>query len=572
MKKSILRSAALAAVGGLLVAAVAPLSAFAATAPAYDTTTDAPVHLLLGSDLSNMTSGTQIDWNTLDGVNLSPNASPADLGDYSWGSFAPVSGATSWIGFLSLPGQERTPMSWKQWGDFVGIGTGVLIPTVYPGYLGNGAPAATKAAGGTYSMGIAYTDGTAQASAHVIKAYYTTINVDPGTGTWTFSALPSVCTVTTVDHTTTTALAANPTTGDVGTTTTLTATVSSDITVPGNVEFYAGSTKVSTVALASGSATKSVTIASQGDNTYSAKFVENTVVGQCVNNAQTNDHFVGSTSSNLVVTGTIPAVQLPPNGPSENALNSATAHGATASYSSPKATLTVDGANNGTTVNVFAYSAPLYLGQLTVTNGSIMVDVSQLPAGDHKIAIVDPTTGDVLAWASFTKTDAAAQPSFQKQINADVANGTTPADGEFSLTNLSGTTVNLTNPALVNGASVVSGQLGSFKVTDLRQVSKPGWTLKTDVAQFVKGSDTIANSALGIAPQIVAQAGTGATAPTLGTAQVSGSASYPWNFATLAAGNFSGVSTYDAALVFTAPAGSPAGTYTSTLTLTLVSN
>ena len=41
--------------------------------------------------------------------------------------------------------------------------------------------------------------------------------------------------------------------------------------------------------------------------------------------------------------------------------------------------------------------------------------------------------------------------------------------------------------------------------------------------------------------------------------------------AVLAAGGFSGVNTYNADLVFTAPAGSPAGTYTSTLTLTLIS-
>ncbi len=90
--------------------------------------------------------------------------------------------------------------------------------------------------------------------------------------------------------------------------------------------------------------------------------------------------------------------------------------------------------------------------------------------------------------------------------------------------------------------------------------------------RFAKGTDTIAASALGIDPKIVSQAGTGATAPTLGAATTSGSASYPWNFATLAASKFSGVSTYNADLVFTAPAGKPAGTYTSTLTLTLISN
>ena len=63
--------------------------------------------------------------------------------------------------------------------------------------------------------------------------------------------------------------------------------------------------------------------------------------------------------------------------------------------------------------------------------------------------------------------------------------------------NLSGSTVNLTNPAVVNGKSVVSGTLGSFKVTDLRQVSKPGWNLQTSVTDFTKGTDTIAASALG---------------------------------------------------------------------------
>jgi len=32
-------------------------------------------------------------------------------------------------------------------------------------------------------MGIAYTDSAVAASTHVLKAYYTTVNIDAGTGT-----------------------------------------------------------------------------------------------------------------------------------------------------------------------------------------------------------------------------------------------------------------------------------------------------------------------------------------------------------------------------------------------------
>ncbi|HEY3339300.1 MAG TPA: Ig-like domain-containing protein [Propionicimonas sp.] len=562
MKKSVFRFAAVGAVAAL-IASIAPLSAQAATTPAYDTTTNGPVYLVNGTSYAQVTAGTQIDWNTAEGIVLSATPVPADLGDYSWAAFpAPTGTAVQYTSFLSPVGSERTPSAWKEWGDFSAINGGASLPSVWPGNFGFGTPAAVKAAGGTYSMGIAYTDSAIVASTNVVKAYYTTINVDAGTGTWTFAS-PPVAVVTT-DVPTTTTLAALPTSVEAGQSTVLTATVSASKTVTGNVQFFEGAVQIGSGALASGTATKTVTVGTAGSHTYSAKFVENTVG---------TDKFLASTSGDVTVTATVAAVALPPNAPTESALNTNTAQGATASYDAVthKATLTVDAGNNGKTVNAFVYSTPTYLGQLTVTGGTITVDVSTLALGVHKLAIVDPTSGDVLAWASFTKSDAAIVPTITKTINADVA-GQTLADGEFSLTNLSGDTVNLTSPALVNGASVVSGQLGSFKVTDLRQASTPGWTLKTDVAQFAKGTDTIAASALGIAPVVVSQAGTGATAPTLGAAQVSGSASYPWNFATLAASKFSGVSTYNADLVFTAPASSPAGTYTSTLTLTLISN
>jgi hypothetical protein len=416
------------------------------------------------------------------------------------------------------------------------------------------------AAGGSYWYGIAY---TTNAGVTTIGAVYREINITAGTGAYTVGAVEVEAAAAT-DVATTTTLAADKASVELGGSVTLTATVAASGKTPsGNVEFYKGATKLATRALSAGAASYAVTPGTTGTQTYSAKFVENTV---------DTDKFLASTSSDLSIDVTEADAPLPPNAPTESALNVNTANGATASYdeATHKATLNVDAVNNGAVVNLFAYSTPTFLGQVTVTDGKVSGDVSVLATGTHKLAITDPDNGDVIAWASFDKTDAATKPSISKTINAEAAT-VAPSDGEFSLTNLSGDTVNLTNPAIVDGKSVVSGTLGSFKVTDLRQVSKPGWKLQTTVTDFTKGTDTIAASALGIDPKSVGQAGTGATAPTLGDEQISGSASYPWDFATLAAGSYSGASTYDADLTFTAPAGKPAGTYTSTLTLTLIS-
>jgi hypothetical protein len=562
MKKHLLRLAAGVGIAGLF-ATMAPLSAFAAATPTYDPTTDAPIYLVNMTTGEEYTAGTQMAWNVADGVFLSGIPMSQFAGDEEALRLpAPTNGAVTVQQFISPVGSERTRASWKSWATTSSTlgGVGSLEASVWPGYLGAGDPNGVKTAGGTYSMGIAYLKNSDQT---VVSAYYTTINVDAGTGTWTFATKPADVIVT--DVPTTTTVSATPTSVEAGQTTTLTANVAATgKTVTGNVEFFEGTTSLGTVGLSSGSASKIVTVGTPGTHTYSAKFVENTVG---------TDKFLASASADVTVTGTVPAVPVPPNAAGEEALNVNSKHGATATYdeATHKATLNVDAVNEGKTVNVIAYSTPKFLGQLVVTGGKVTVDVSTLAAGTHKLSIADPNTGDVLAWADFIKSDAAISPSFSKTIDADVA-ALAPSDGEFSLINTSGASVHLTNPVIVGGQSVVSGELGTFKVTDLRQVSKPGWKLSTNVADFTKGTDTIAKSALGIAPKVVSQAGSGATAPTLGTALVSGSATYPWDFATLAGGAFSGVSTYNADLVFTAPAGKPAGTYSSTITLTLVSN
>jgi len=544
---------------GTLAALIASVgfasTAFAATEPTtFPSGSDAPVYLVDADTNTGYAAGTQLEWDSPLGVILSAVPAPTAPTDTAPMRLPFVSGSLTETPFISAPGAERTPSSWKAWADEVNLNNkGAFLPNITPIGLGYGSQSSILSAGGTFSLGVAYRSGPSTVTA----AYFTTINVDATTGTWKFATPPSVVPT-----------AANLTAGsssiELGGSVTLTASITASGKTPaGNVEFYEGSSKLATRALSSGTASYTVTPGTTGTLTYSAKFVENTVG---------TDKFLASTSSDVSVVVTTPPPPPVPDAPSENSLNSGLANGATASYDSTthKVTLNVDAVNNAKSVNVFAYSTPTFLGTQTVTDGKVVADASGLGAGTHKVAIVDSSTSEIVAWADFDKTDAAISPSITKTINAEAA-GVVPSDGEFSLTNLSGDTVNLTNPAIVNGKSVVSGTLGSFKVTDLRQVSKPGWNLQTSVTDFTKGTDTIAASALGIKPKAVSQVGTDATAPTLGDEQVSGSASYPWYFATLAAGKYSGTSTYDADLTFTAPAGKPAGTYTSTLTLTLIS-
>ncbi|PFG17651.1 Ig-like domain-containing protein [Propionicimonas paludicola] len=548
-----LRGLGVGVLAALIASAGAAVPAYAATVPStFPADSNGPVYLVDALDNNQYAANSQLDWDTPAGVNLSSTSGTVTRLPY-------VTDAATSTPFLSAVGAERTPASWKAFGDAVNLnGKGVLLPNVTPSSLLNGSPAGVVSAGGTYSLGVAYLSGPST----VVAAYYTTINVDAGTGTWAF-ATPAAPVVIT-DVATTTTLAADKSSVELGGSVTLTATVAASGKTPaGNVEFYKGTSKLATRALSSGTVSYAVTPGTTGTQTYSAKFVENTVG---------TDKFLASTSSDLSVDVTTPPPPVVPNAPSEGALNSDSSNGATATYDATthKVTLNVDAANNSKSVNVFAYSTPTFLGTQTVADSKVVADVSGLASGSHKVAIVDPATYEVIAWASFDKTDAAISPSISKTINAEAA-AVAPSDGEFSLTNLSGNTVSLSNPAIVDGKSVVSGTLGSFKVTDLRQVSKPGWKLQTSVTDFAKGTDTIAASALGIKPKSVGQAGSGATAPTLGDEQISGSASYPWDFATLAAGAYSGASTYDADLTFTAPSGKPAGTYTSTLTLTLIS-
>jgi hypothetical protein len=125
--------------------------------------------------------------------------------------------------------------------------------------------------------------------------------------------------------------------------------------------------------------------------------------------------------------------------------------------------------------------------------------------------------------------------------------------------------------AIENNYSVTRGTLGNVQVNDTRWVTTDGWDLQADVATFVSGANSIAKSNLGLVPTVVA-ASTTATGVTAAAGTVAGSATYPTAIASAAKNanlGETGVTVLNANLTLRAPRATVAGTYTSTVTLTL---
>lgn len=158
--------------------------------------------------------------------------------------------------------------------------------------------------------------------------------------------------------------------------------------------------------------------------------------------------------------------------------------------------------------------------------------------------------------------------TFDQQLQASAI---AAADGALSLVAPTTTTSVIGNPVLTNGSfglSVSTGTLGEFYVQDDRYLTHKGWTLTANVADFA-GPISVSKTQLGVKPVLVA-AGTTAAGVTAGAEQIAGSAVYPATFATAANNPTVGRTNFNADLRFVAPAAAPAGTYTSTLTLTVI--
>ncbi len=150
-------------------------------------------------------------------------------------------------------------------------------------------------------------------------------------------------------------------------------------------------------------------------------------------------------------------------------------------------------------------------------------------------------------------------------LNATVVNA---ADGTLSLSVPSAASVTFGSATLVSNFSTSTGSLPNITVNDARVHSRPGWNLTASVNDFSYLTNTISKSQLGLVPAVVSAT---AVATTAGVTQTAGTAVYPAVIATGAAANTVGNTVLNGALTFVAPQEKPAGTYTSTMTLTLTS-
>jgi len=133
--------------------------------------------------------------------------------------------------------------------------------------------------------------------------------------------------------------------------------------------------------------------------------------------------------------------------------------------------------------------------------------------------------------------------------------------------------INLGTAVATPTGFLATGALRTIAVTDTRAGS-PAWSLTGQVGDFTTSDGTLSfgGQALGWTPAVSANTvdAVAGTVVTPGTAQDDGlrsSATLAWS----AAGHAPGSVTADAALRLLAPAGTPAGSYTATLTLTALS-
>lgn len=186
---------------------------------------------------------------------------------------------------------------------------------------------------------------------------------------------------------------------------------------------------------------------------------------------------------------------------------------------------------------------------------------STTQAGDYSIRAAGvSTSGSAFALDVATFTVA----------STGIINDSTVRDGVLTLEIPAGASATFSEPVLENGLSVTYGDLGAIVVRDDRSISRPGWILTASASVLTLSTDsfvTMSSAQLGIDPRVTA----GGAGVNPGQATVAGTASYPFIFAEAPAGVQSATTTVDAELTLLAPPQLPVGTYTGTITLTLMS-
>lgn len=155
-----------------------------------------------------------------------------------------------------------------------------------------------------------------------------------------------------------------------------------------------------------------------------------------------------------------------------------------------------------------------------------------------------------------------------KDVNVDVkVPESKPVPKGFSWTVSGATTTLGTATQTEAGSFTAKSNLPTVTVSDTRDDS-PGWTINGKASTFVDGANTFSGAALGWAPKATNATG---GAVTRGGAVTAGDPGLGQS-RTLASAATAAGAVLDADLTLLAPAGTPAGSYKSTLTITAISD
>jgi hypothetical protein len=206
---------------------------------------------------------------------------------------------------------------------------------------------------------------------------------------------------------------------------------------------------------------------------------------------------------------------------------------------------------------------------ITTTTASLVLRNAQIANDDgavYKVVATDTNGGTITSNPAVLSVSATTG---SVALNAPVANAN---DGTLSLAVGAGSVTfgaaALNVPGHVN-FSTSTGTLPSITVNDARVHSRPGWTLAAEVEDFTFATvNTISKAQLGLVPSLVSATAVGTSA---GSSQVAGAAVYPATIASGLPNQTVGNTVLSGALTFVAPQEKPAGTYTSTMTLTVTS-
>jgi hypothetical protein len=231
-----------------------------------------------------------------------------------------------------------------------------------------------------------------------------------------------------------------------------------------------------------------------------------------------------------------------------------------------------DTAKNDAVGQVEFFSGTTSLGKVAVAGGAATLTTSSLPVGSDSVTAqfepTDPTkfTGSTSTAATVT-VNATPPGTGQETINVGVS---AVSSGSLTLT-VSSTPVTMTTPKNIGTALDSTGALSPVSVSDSRQPSQPGWDLTGSASDFAAGANTFTGNALGWTPAIstpntandvTAGAAVTANSPGLKTAAPLASA---------AVGKGAGTTVLGGALDLQIPFSTPAGSYSSTMTITLIS-